>query len=119
MYIRDLYIVSISVLVSVILTLFLNPQPTKIAVVDQDEIFKSMIVQIEKATADYDEKTMLLKLQRYKNVKEILNKELAKIAQEKNFIILSKNNVIGGEDLTSQAQELLTDVVKERKISDE
>ena len=116
---RDIYLIAISVFISVTATLLLSGQSPKIVVIDRDEIFKSMIVQIQQATANDDEEAMMAKLQKYKNTKELLDREITKIAKKRNFIILPKNNVIGGEDLTNQAKELLSDLIKETKVNDD
>jgi hypothetical protein len=116
---RDLYLVLTSVVISVIVTLFLTEQQPKIVVVDRDEIFKSMVVKIEQATATDDEKTLELKLEKYRNTKDLLDHKMAEIAKEKNFIILPKDRVIGGEDLTDQAKSLLSDLIEERKRSND
>jgi hypothetical protein len=115
---RGIYLIAISVFISVTATLLLSGQSPKIVVIDRDEIFKSMIVQIQQATANDDEEAMMAKLQKYKNTKELLDREISKIAKKRNFIILPKNNVIGGEDLTNQAKELLSDLIKETKVID-
>jgi hypothetical protein len=113
--IREIYLITISVFISVTITLLLSKQPQKIAVIDRDEIFKSMIVEIQKATANENEAEMMARLHKYKDTEKLLDHEITKIATKKNFIILPKNNVIGGEDLTDQAKELLTDLIKSRR----
>ena len=116
---KDLYLVLISVVISVTVTLLLAERSPRVVVVDRDEIFKSMVVKIEQATATDDEKTLELKLEKYRNTKDLLDHKMAEIAKEKNFIILPKDRVIGGEDLTDQATSLLSDLIEERKRSND
>ena len=115
MKMRDFYLVIISVIISVATTLYIVGKPAKIVVVDQDEIFKQLIVSIQQATAPDNEEVLMEKMEKYNNIRSVLDKRMVQIAKEKNFIILPKSNVIGGEDLTEQAKLLLVDLIEKRR----
>lgn len=119
MKMRDLYLIIISVVISVVTNLYITGTPTKIVTIDEGDIFRDLIIAIQQETKADNEEVLEEKTKKYQGIRDILNKRLARIAQEKNFIILSKKDVIGGEDLTRQAQLLLEDLVKEGRVDAE
>jgi hypothetical protein len=114
MNLKDFYLIVISVFLSILITLLVVKPQAKIVVVDNDEIFKKLIVDIQRETKADNEEVLMAKMAKYKNVRSLLDERMAIIAKEKNFIILPKNVVIGGEDLTNQAKLLLDDLIKEQ-----
>ncbi len=114
---KEFYLIIISVFISVTVNFFLTEKPPRIVVVDKDEIFRQFIIQVQKATSSDDEKTLMLRLEKYKNVTVLIDKKMEQIAREKNFIIFPKGNVLGGEDATLQAKQLLSDLMKERRAN--
>lgn len=114
---RDFYLIAISVVLSVLITVLLTKPEAKIVVVDNNEIFRKLIVDISKETKADNEEVLMKKVERYKGIRAMLDREMAKIARKKNFIILPKDVVIGGDDLTDQAKLLLSDLIKEQNES--
>ena len=113
--IKDILLISIAVLISSIVTLFvLTPDHPTIVVVDQKALFKDMVLKISNSVESQDEKEIAKKVQKYEASLKNFQQKMAEIATENNLVILYKDNVIGGAvDQTQEAQILLKELMEE------
>ena len=131
---RNLIIISLSVLISVTITsLFfikkinqrvsdIENHTPKIIAVDTRELYKEFVLAIQSSIEDKmeskdpqkDEELIEQKIAEHEKAVDLFNQEIVRIAAKNNLIIIDKNSIISGApDQTDKAKKLLKQLMQE------